>query len=231
MQISHSLGLLIACSTFLPVVASWSCSTSSNITMFDPVIGGFQLGAADYLKGNLALPWPKRESTLVQHGTSRVVRYCYVNNQARSALHCRVMGAMTAWSRALGFNREQSGHSLGWREANDGNHNVKERKTLRCYGVDYKDVFNPGTWNPTVELDTLAIHLIDGGDGSSSATIGYKPKEWLGGIDDAGRHLMHIHTDADVGTVVHEFGHVLGMEHEQCRNDRKSCSRPICYRI
>jgi hypothetical protein len=88
--------------------------------MMDPELLGPQTGAAGFLKGNYAAPWPRKPLDTMNGGIPRTVRYCYVNDKVRNKLRCTIIeSAMTAWSNALGTDGQQSGHSLAWKEAKE----------------------------------------------------------------------------------------------------------------
>jgi hypothetical protein len=108
--------LLLPCLTLILSGAARFRSVNSNVTLVDPSLLGPYIGADDLLQCNFALPWlrdEKEDKTNERNGVPRAVPYCDVNDAARDALHCNIMKALATWARALGFNRQANGHSLG----------------------------------------------------------------------------------------------------------------------
>ncbi|KAE8829324.1 hypothetical protein PTNB73_06713 [Pyrenophora teres f. teres] len=176
--------------------------------MFDP--SAPHTNSMSYIKFAVARPWPKRPTAV---GSVRPVRYCFANEEAKDELLCPLMAGFDAWAHAIKFPiSKENGHNLCWKS-------VMARRTDGkggyyapfCYLDDYRNVKNPGTWNPLVLDDVLAIHLVEG---SPSATVGW--------VDEAekGRHKLLLPKGVDTKKVVHEIGHVLGMLHEHARFDR-----------
>ena len=202
-------------STFSTVA---QCGTDSNHTMVEESHMSSEIQKR-YNKVDETVPWPKTHSTTYPGIYIRAVRYCYANQAAYDAINCRMQRAMTRWDNRIG-PREPGRHNLAWKMATDAYH-----RPIFCYGNDFRDVNNRGTWNPYVPTDSLAVLFVPNGGTSSTDRSGYLP-EWLLDAGDlvAGRHTLRI--DANVpgpgleDIIVHELGHVLGMLHEHQRKDR-----------
>jgi hypothetical protein len=190
----------------LSSVTAWSCSAGSNVTMVNVEDPNFapQLGAADLLKiGGRAQPWPRANTPTA---VMSQVRYCFVSEAVKAKLGCTLQDAITTWSNSLGVGWKENGHSVAFIEANDGN--KADRKFLSCYGADYRDFENPGTWNPAVKSYHLAIHGTE--DGGNFATVGYRTLSMLTEHEEEnGRHYMVLSNEAEVYQVVHEVSQVF----------------------
>ncbi|OAL47819.1 hypothetical protein IQ07DRAFT_681968 [Pyrenochaeta sp. DS3sAY3a] len=207
---SNLLVLLFIVLAALPShVLGFACSTRSNVTLVH-TLSNPQLGNANNLQHGEALPWPKS-------GKYRPIRYCYANDETQRALGCsHISPALTVWARVLGSPAGPvTGHSVAYRQASDPLVKTSPPKYLRCYGEQYKSLRDTGPWNMKVPPDTLAIHISD--ELYSASSIGYTPGMW---DNTPGRHYMHVNPENQVHTIVHEFGHVLGMIHEHNRDDR-----------
>lgn len=169
----------------------------------DVIAEQVQYGSASALKAGLAQPWP-----LVTVGNQRlrVIKYCYATKVYRDYLHCsKVNVALKIWAEKLGYPANaQTGHSLAWVEANDGNEDKKKRKRRYCY-KNYEHG-KGGTWNKNVDADTLAIFLDPTFDGAK-ATTGYDALS-----NEPGRHQMILGIDADSVEIAHEVSSKMPYE-------------------
>lgn len=100
------------------------------------------------------------------------------------------------WAEKLGYPANaQIGHCLASEEANDGNPDKKRRKRRYCY-KNYEHG-KGGTWNKSMDPDTLAIFLGPTLDGPRVTT----------GCDvlssEPGRHQMVLGVDAEPVEIVH----------------------------
>ncbi|KAF2431724.1 hypothetical protein EJ08DRAFT_696204 [Tothia fuscella] len=132
-----------------------------------------------------------------QPGCPVLIRVCFENGEARDRLGHRLIAAINIWRAALGDRR----------------------------GVDF--FFIPSLLCPTDpaernnERDTLVVKIL-AGDTLSFATLGF-----VTGNLDSGRLFIaskpnQWDTDEkNVGVIVHELGHVLGLVHEHQRFDAK----------
>ncbi|KAH7076141.1 hypothetical protein FB567DRAFT_452241 [Paraphoma chrysanthemicola] len=196
-----------------PILATSYCGTIANDSLSDSRIFEPQSGGASLLKFALKRPWP-RVGKLKQ----RTIPYCYADALTRTNLHCSVMQGLGIWSAALGTNRV-NGHSLSWWQTSSRTPPALYSKKEECYTKD-------GKWNDRVPRDALAIHISE--NGVPQATVGNTPENQDG---SAGRHKLHLPVDTRPPVIAHEFGHVFGMVHEQCRNDRVAFIEYRCENI
>lgn len=175
MMLLHRLLVLLLMLGSASLVASERfCGTDTDVTFGDQHP---EIGNANLLKSGRRIAWPPFKDK------GRVVRYCYVSEEARDELKDLVLRALCIWSTALA---DQSKHSLRFLEVGaykdkDGNlqHNY-------CYlDEETKD------WNPKIPADTLAIHLHEDGP---SATVGWEFEEdaRADGRQASGRHMMRL---------------------------------------
>lgn len=190
----HALLFYLGLATFRPVLVAcqlWCNTTSSHIMVQDAVAEQAQYGSTSELISGYRQPWPLMQYRGVH---LRVVKYCYRDQQTRDKFHCdRILPALSSWGESLGgAPSAQSGHGLGFLEANDGHQDPSQRRPEFCLGSD-------GRWNPRVGPGTLSVFRTEGDPLMSSATVGYKA---LG--SRPGRHRLDIGEQASVGDVVHE---------------------------
>jgi hypothetical protein len=180
---------------FTLVSAEDFCGADSNATMFDPESPLPQTGGMTYLKFGLARAWPEVNTSA---GKIRLIRYCYANAAAKQELDCAVQAGFNIWSEAIGSPASaQNGHSLGWKQLHDGNSDKTKRKYHYCYLDDYKNRQEPGTWNPAVAIDALAIRL---SEETPVSTIGWDATKLV----EAGRHKMILPAKIPAAKVAHE---------------------------
>lgn len=149
------------------------------------------------------------------------INFCWPEPIHRSRLYNLVMAGITVWMNAIGAAGQANRHSLV----------IQEHQPAYCYYArDPNDPNAPWIWNPAVPGDTLMI-MIDDRVGSATASLGWHDEsvETRSNIAPEGRHTLRI--DSAVirkfatgqgsdyrnakASVAHEFGHVLGLDHEQ----------------
>lgn len=146
MKLIGYLLLLLSCFTIVLNAAAF-CSVDSNVTLVSD-LNGPQLSSIGRLRFADRNPWPRDPTNIRDGGVLRVVRYCFVNDEAQKKLHCSLMVAFGKWANSLGQGlRGRAEHSLAWKEASNGKKKDEGRKFLRCYLEDYQDDQNPGTWS------------------------------------------------------------------------------------
>ncbi|KAJ8107672.1 hypothetical protein OPT61_g8707 [Boeremia exigua] len=197
----------------LPFVALWAlanalkCRTRSNsIIVHDAIAEQAQYAGASQLRAQLVEPWPIERIGGVQY---RVIKYCFTNERTRDLFDCsRWQPALALWGEKLGgVASAATGHNIGWREAHDGNPDRSKRQPAYCV--------SNGKWNPNVQPGTLWIRQDHIDPYAAEAAIGYDVLS-----NKPPRHNMLLGKDVSVDDVVHELGHVFGMDHEMIRSDR-----------
>ncbi|KAI4629029.1 uncharacterized protein J4E87_003289 [Alternaria ethzedia] len=141
------------------------------------------------------------------------IYYCFATNEDFDALHDVVDKAANEWLMKLGRGSDNGHRFVGFRHYHDADINLHPR----CVKDD--------KWNDLVPEGTLVIKKsVDGG---VSATIGFIPETHM--------HLVVATRPADFDLwkweVVHEFGHVLGFEHEHQRKDRDDFVNFDCSKL
>lgn len=162
-----------------------------------------------------AQPWPYTK------GINRVyIRYCYANLKTRDSAKCVFEQAIELWAEALGGKTSAiSGHAISVNEARDD----RNGRAMLCYEDPASTI-----WKKGMPEDVVVIRMPDT-TGPDWATSG---RYVLG---EPGRHSLNIGRDhmgnPEPSKVAHEFGHVLGMLHEQNRNDRDQYMEYRCDRV
>jgi hypothetical protein len=97
------------------VIAETFCATISNVTLHDPSGPQPQTGDVHLLGVGSKQVWPRLPRT--KNGR-RTIRYCYVDEAARTSLQCSHMRlAVTACAEAIdSIANAENGHSVAWKE-------------------------------------------------------------------------------------------------------------------
>lgn len=166
---------------------------------------------------NFVQPWPRWLD-----GRTRI-RYCFTNPETFDLLDQLVSSAVTLWFNHLGPPGATSGHSLS----------ILEHPLSYCFLPG--NTANPSarfTWNPQVQDDTVHIMIDYNMVASAGASAGYSDGAIQRHIELPlkGRHVIHVSPRLitefqggnmrTIATLAHEFGHVIGLEHEHQRADR-----------
>ncbi|KAJ4345254.1 uncharacterized protein N0V89_011384 [Didymosphaeria variabile] len=182
------------------------------------------MGYAEFISSGHVSAWPMRRGLWkIDEGYIRTIPYCFVDkrtyeNIGDSGKSCKIRAAFNVWSGALnGRPSAASGHSLGFRVANDhfcctsyryGTENQPQTDS------DFQCDWDHSRW----PSDTLAIHWID--DVKASGSAGSSTTGYVRAADKEkpNRHWMRVASGATPDDIAHEFGH--GMIHEHQRWDR-----------
>ncbi|KAF2821550.1 hypothetical protein CC86DRAFT_386491 [Ophiobolus disseminans] len=195
--------LLAACLILqTSVLAERFCGTTTDGFLYDPeTLDPLQIGNANMLKSFMRKAWPVVESAM---GSIQPIKYCFANKEASDTLKCDIGNAMTDWSKALGPPRPAEAEPVG-------------------HSVFFKQARLPFEDGKSV----ISYCFDDGTDkgGTPSAAIGYISS------GSPGRNRMILPEAPGREKVAHEIAHVLGMIHEQCRDDRDEYVEYLCKNV
>jgi hypothetical protein len=199
---SSLVALLVAWLTLVSIIVVLACSNDPTMSLHSPSLGDLQTRATGHLGPCAAYPWPKGTNRLLPGGgVPRNLRYYFANEAAKRALWCKVKEGLTNWANAIGWDHLRGGHSVTWQEAGD---DWARPEQVYCYLNDYESFGNPGTWNPQVKEDTLAIHLSSTPAIRCMTTVGWQPTRPPAPAVPSGWHYMILEATISAAVVTHE---------------------------